>query len=118
MLWITAGVGCTPFMAFAAGLSKSAASAVPQVTMLYSARGEELTSIGALLQKLPAISELQLFDTAQGKRMTADDLAHVSGLKERAVYICCPDAFMKAAVQWCIAAGIDAKDVHTESFKF
>ncbi|KAF0692457.1 Aste57867_16468 [Aphanomyces stellatus] len=123
MLWVAAGVGVTPFLAFAQALAASHTTNV-DVVVLLAARGEE-ARIGQLLAGVAGLSKLKIFDSTGTaslpspsaevvpRRMTALDFA---GYEDRTAYICGPSDFMASAQAMMDAAGIE--HVHKESFAF
>ncbi|ETW00594.1 hypothetical protein H310_07168 [Aphanomyces invadans] len=124
MLWVAAGVGITPFLAFAEAIAATHASV--DLEVLLAARGEEGVGLVQALKRA-GISKITLFDSKAKpstdpaspvvtRRLRPEDFGNLPDVHERHAYICGPNDFMHATAKWLNEAG--APSVHMESFAF
>eukprot|EP00808_Paulinella_micropora_P019952 g20658.t1 len=142
LLLLAAGSGVTPCLAFAQELARRAnrhastgqgsvsATGQPHVVLLWSLRAEDLP----LSSQLRPFQERHLFVTKSrtpisrtpappgeivySRRVNAQDIAQVPGLRDRLVFLCGPKEWLQSHQQFLQDAGVDASNIVTESFNF
>lgn len=121
LLFIAGGVGITPFINMLGVFVARKIDA--DIVLLFSARGDEVN----LAKKFKEAGvDTRVFDTrgedaeieVLKRRVGIEDIEGVPDLKQRGVYICGPDGFMKAIKEYLSAGGVDISDIHVESFAF
>lgn len=117
-IWIAAGIGVTPFVAWANTLTDTHAP----ITLYYSVRD---TNQAAHIDELQTISDrlsnftLILHETKSGKRLNADTLLVAQGtsLKETKVFFCGPEAMRKSLKADLHMKGLPHRAFHYEEFE-
>ncbi len=117
-LWIAAGIGITPFMAWAQSLSPDNGP----VHLLYCVKSEQHAAHLAELQLLAAEKDnlnLYLHSSASHTRATADSILQVTGLQTRdlTVAFCGPKAMRKSLCEGFRRNGLAQRNFRYEEFE-
>ena len=135
MVWIAAGVGITPFLAFweAVKLVK-VAGVETDVVLLFAARGDEI-DVSDVFEPVGSNSSIKIqvrvfnslgsddagemhWRELQKRRMTKLDVQAVPDVTERVAYMCGPVGFMKDVGKWLARAGVKSENIKKEEFAF
>ncbi|KAJ3041969.1 hypothetical protein HK097_002147 [Rhizophlyctis rosea] len=134
MVWIAAGVGITPFLAFYEALKK-VKGIETDIVLLFAARGDEsiVSDVFAPLGSGLVAINVRVFNSAaveggdsgegdwrrtQKRRMTSVDIAEVPDVTDRVAYMCGPGGFMKDVAEWLAGAGVKGENIKKEEFAF
>ncbi len=118
-VWIAAGIGITPFLAWAAALSDDA----PPVHLFYCYRNADeaphLDEIAALAAQKPNL-HLHAYVSADGDRLTPQAVANIVGsaLGTATVAYCGPVTLRRTLEAGLKRHGVTAKRFHYEEFEF
>ncbi|OQR91345.1 hypothetical protein THRCLA_09027 [Thraustotheca clavata] len=114
MLWLAAGIGVTPFLAFTQALKQTGSDS--DVIMLLATRGEALHWSATLSD----LKSLIVFDSSHttsksadesqiiSRRMEPQDILNIPDRSERIAYICGPNEFMTQTTAWLENAGVSS----------
>ncbi|MBO6756949.1 MAG: ferredoxin reductase family protein [Roseibium sp.] len=118
-VWIGAGIGITPFLAFAESLKERETG---PVKLYYCVRDTGdipyVVDLEAIAEKVPNL-ELVVVNSAEGIRLSPDRVvADLGGnLPSAHVYFCGPTAMRKALKTGLVAKGLRASRFHYEEFE-
>ena len=118
-IWIAAGVGITPFLAWASGLSEAPKA---KVTLYYCVRDAKKA---AFVDELQAIADrfetvtLRMVESKNGKRISARDIADELGsdIKKARFAFCGPVSMRIALVQGLTERGAARSRIQYEAFE-
>lgn len=118
-IWVAAGIGITPFLAFARSLDQKNTG---PIMLYYSVRAEgDIPYLDELQAAATNHAQLsfQIFNSARGERLTADHIvqAHGHELARCAVYYCGPETLRKDLKSQLCGAGLPSGGFHYEAFE-
>lgn len=119
MVWIGAGIGITPFLAFAESLGSKETG---PVTLYYCVRESENAPYEGELAQLaaanPALSVV-IVRSAQGERLTAERIAESLGgdISRAHVFFCGPKPMREALRNGLVTSGLRGSRFHFEEFE-
>jgi predicted ferric reductase len=119
MVWVGAGIGITPFLAFAESLGQKETG---PITLYYCVRETKNVPYEGELARLaeanPALSVI-LVRSAQGERLTSERIATDLGadIKRAHVFFCGPKPMRQALRNGLVASGLRGSRFHFEEFE-
>ena len=124
-VWIAGGIGVTPFLSMAKGLTKQAGAHkndVYEIHMFYVVRSASELIEHHLLQGLEALEGLKfhyhIYVGDEQKRLISADYINdvVSGLVDTDIFICGPPPMMTGLKHQFIDFKVKKRNIHTEEF--
>lgn len=117
-IWVAAGIGVTPFIAWLEGLQDDPDSA-PEASLYYCANNEQEAVFAQRLQQLckqlPSI-QLHIHLSERDGHLTAEQL-FAQADKNTNVWFCGPNAFSDSLKQQMPALGLQPENFHQELFQ-
>ncbi|MFI9598190.1 Rrf2 family transcriptional regulator [Nonomuraea sp. NPDC052265] len=114
LVFVSAGIGCTPIVAMLEHLAASADDRA--VLVLHADRSREGHALRADMERLAGDRSVFWYEEGEGPRTGRMDLTGVRIPEGAVVYMCGPLAFMREARAQLIEAGVAPRDIHYEVF--
>ncbi len=114
-IWIAAGIGITPFVAWANALPDDHAPVTLHYSVRHAAQAAHLDELQEQAKRLKNFT-LHVHETHTGQRLTIEDIAS-NDLSKTKVFFCGPEAMRKSLVNGFKMRGLSSRSFHYEEFE-
>jgi predicted ferric reductase len=119
-IWIGAGIGIVPFIAWLNDLAKNKSGESKVIHLLYCRHSASenyfLDMINSLINTAPYV-QIHVYTSEHNQRLTAHQIAEMTNLNNASVCFCGPAGFSTQLSSELVSLGLSKNEFHVEHFK-